>query len=330
MRVVFYQRKPLAGCNYGIEQIFESVRRVLPSDVQSTVAISPLMSRGIWRCLLNLLAAPFHQGDVNHVTGDIHYVTLLLRGRRTVLTVHDCIFEGHPSRIRRLLLIWLWLRVPAARAAVIATDSEYSKSRIVAHTGCRPEKVVVAGACISPVFVRHDKLFNSRRPTVLHVGTSSNKNLERVCEALVGIPCTLRIVGRLSAGQQALLESSGVEWSSAAGLSDEELYKTYTESDIVVFASTYEGFGLPIIEGNAVGRPVVTGSTTSMPEVAGNAACLVDSYDVTSIRGGILRVIEDEGYRNALVENGYRNAARFTAAECADAYLTIYRSLAGS
>jgi glycosyltransferase involved in cell wall biosynthesis len=96
---------------------------------------------------------------------------------------------------------------------------------------------------------------------------------------------------------------------------------------MVIFASTYEGFGLPIIEANAVGRPVVTSDIYSMPEVAGDAACLVNPFDVSNIRTGVLRVIQDESYRRKLIENGFKNVERFKPNAIAQQYLELYKEL---
>jgi glycosyltransferase involved in cell wall biosynthesis len=52
----------------------------------------------------------------------------------------------------------------------------------------------------------------------------------------------------------------------------------YNKSDILAFVSTSEGFGMPILEANAVGRVVVTSNITSMPEVANNAAHYVNPF----------------------------------------------------
>ena len=60
---------------------------------------------------------------------------------------------------------------------------------------------------------------------------------------------------------------------------------------------------------------------------AGDAACLVDPFDVGSIREGILRVIRDDAYRRTLVENGFRNRLRFLPEEVGRQYAEIYRSL---
>jgi glycosyltransferase involved in cell wall biosynthesis len=102
----------------------------------------------------------------------------------------------------------------------------------------------------------------------------------------------------------------------------------YKECDLVTFVSTHEGFGMPIVEANIVGRPVVTANVSSMPEVAGNAAHLVDPFDVADIRRGILKVIEEDAYREQLILNGFENQKRFKAELIAGQLEAIYRRVA--
>jgi Glycosyltransferase len=84
---------------------------------------------------------------------------------------------------------------------------------------------------------------------------------------------------------------------------------------------------MPIIEAQTVGRPVVTSNCSSMPEVAGvGGACLVDPFDVASIRAGVLRVIKDPDYREALVKRGFENVCRFRPQAIARAYCALYRA----
>jgi glycosyltransferase involved in cell wall biosynthesis len=108
------------------------------------------------------------------------------------------------------------------------------------------------------------------------------------------------------------------------------MVQSYVECDMLAFPSTYEGFGMPILEAQAVERPVVTSSVASMPEVAGEGACLVDPFDVASIRAGVLRVMHDAAYRQSLVVAGRRNCARFSPREIAEAYARVYREIAAA
>jgi glycosyltransferase involved in cell wall biosynthesis len=110
-------------------------------------------------------------------------------------------------------------------------------------------------------------------------------------------------------------------------LSEQEVIQKYIACDILVFVSFFEGFGLPIIEANAVERVVVTSNISSMPEIAGDAACLVDPYDIPSIRNGIIKVIENDSFREKLIENGRKNKARFTAEHIASQYYHLYKQL---
>jgi glycosyltransferase involved in cell wall biosynthesis len=162
----------------------------------------------------------------------------------------------------------------------------------------------------------------------LQVGTGEhNKNICRVAEALRGISCELEIIGRVSERQRQVLERNSISYRSYSNLSDAEVIERYRQCDAVLAASTYEGFGMPIIEANAVGRPVVTSNVCAMPEVAGGAACLVDPFDCASIREGVLRILEDPGYRAGLVKEGFENVKRFHPVRIASEYAALYQEV---
>jgi glycosyltransferase involved in cell wall biosynthesis len=324
--IVHFHRKPAPG-NHSLERVFDAVRGAM-AGVDVRVHFCKYPSRGIGRRIASLLAAVRAQGQINHITGDVHYLAFLLPRDRTVLTIHDCRSMIRLHGLRRRIFQCFWLKIPVARAGLVTVVSEQTREEVLRYTRCPESKIRVIPNPVSNALRPLPLTFRSERPTILQVGTADNKNLTRVAEALAGISCTLRIVGQPGPETEAALRRSGIDYSSCAGVSDEQLAEEYATADMVVFCSTYEGFGMPIVEANAVGRPVVTSDREPMRSVAGTAACLVDPCDVASIRAGVLKVIHGPAYRASLIEKGWENVKRFQPEVIAAGYLTVYRELA--
>ena len=177
---------------------------------------------------------------------------------------------------------------------------------------------------VSPSFIYIPKSINRENPVILHIGTRPNKNLKKTILALKGTPCHLRIVGNLSAGNKILLHDNGIKYSSCTNISDDELVEEYRKCDVANFPSLYEGFGMPIIEGQATGRVVVTSNRSPMKEVAGGSAVLVNPDDITSIRRGYREAINNgESY----IEKGLINVKRFSIETIAKQYLNLIKSI---
>ncbi len=328
--VTFFHRKPHAVGNYSVESIFEDVRRRLAGRISARVSVGRFLSQGLLRRLYLCAEAFFRQGEVNHVTGDISFVGLVLPRKRTVQTILDCVSVARSRGMKREILRLFWVTLPVRCSAVVTAISEATKQEILRLSpGCRPDKIVVVPVAISGRFEPCPKPFNNSCPRILQLGAAPNKNLPRLIQAVKGLTCQLDIIGKHVPEYEAMLREAGVRYTYRWHLSDDEILRAYQEADIVSLVSTYEGFGMPILEGQAVGRPVITSTILSMPEVAGDAACLVDPYLPAAIRAGLDRIIGDEEYRTSLVRRGYENVRRFDPDVIAESYFSIYRSLAG-
>jgi glycosyltransferase involved in cell wall biosynthesis len=277
--------------------------------------------RNIWYVFKNR-----NKDGVNHITGDIHYCAIALIGCKSVLTIHDlshvyCV----ENPIKRFLLKVLWYNIPLKIVNKVVCISSHTKEQLMSIA--KGLDIAVIHNAVESLFQPASKEFNKNRPVVLQIGTAWNKNLLSIVNSLFSISCHLRIIGKLSLEQQDFLLQNHINYSVKSDLSDQEVVEEYKNCDIVCFCSIYEGFGMPIVEGNATGRCVITSAILPMAEIAGNAAHLVNPLDVDSIRDGFLKIISDDDYRNRLILQGFENVKRFQPASAAKQYLNLYNSL---
>lgn len=330
IKVVHFHRKPRAVGNYSLETYYHLIRKKMVPEISITPHVSPYESKGLLKRVYNIVEAAFHQGDVNHVTGDVHFLTVLMRKRKTILTVLDCGILKDAKGWKRSLLKLFWFDWPVRRVNFITAISEATKKDLLTIVKFPEEKIKVIHIAVSPIFKPVAKEFNDKAPRILHIGTAPNKNLKRTILALKDIPCTLVIIGKESPAEEQLLKEYGMqyEWYKTA-LTEEAVYGEYVKCDILSFVSLLEGFGMPIVEANATGRVVITGNTSSMPEIAGNGALLVDSSSTAAIKNGFLQILQDPSLRNNLIENGFQNVKRFSAEEIVKQHESLYKQVYG-
>jgi glycosyltransferase involved in cell wall biosynthesis len=290
----------------------------------------PFESDSLPHLIRNGLFADRERSDINHITGDIHYISLFLPGFKTILTIHDIYSARRGGWLNRLVIRILWYYLPAWKVRYITVISKWSLEELGRIIPFARKKIRVIP---NPVMIKDGpfpKEFNKSKPKILIVGTKSNKNLEGMLKACRKVRCSLSLLGELSEKQARLLEDYGLEYTNHFDIGYDRVVQLYKECDLLLFPSFEEGFGLPILEAQAVGRPVITSNITAMPDTAGEGACLVDPYDVNSIRDGLNKVIEDDSYRTELIKKGLENLKRFDPERIAGMYMDLYREVGES
>ena len=295
--------------------------------VSPDLKVLPWSSKGLINRIRSIAWAKRHQGKVNHITGDVHFLAIGMDRSKTILTVLDLEMLKRLKGWKRFIVKLFWFEIPFRYCKVVTVISDATKQEILRHIRTRPPRIEVVPCVVDKQFQPMAREFNRNCPRILQIGSGHNKNIERLAAALEGMNVHLHIIGRLSASLEQCLQSHKIQYSNAVGLTNLEILLAYQDSDILSFVSTEEGFGMPILEAQWVERPVVTSNCSSMPEVAGDGAVFVDPYDITSIRQGFQRLITDDLFRNALVAKGRQNRVRFSIESVAAQYIALYQSL---
>ena len=210
-----------------------------------------------------------------------------------VVTVHDLAVLRHPEWFNRWTSRYSRVAVPRvirAASRVIAV-SEFTKSELMSLLAVSEEKIRVVPNAVEEAFTLNGP--RAEGDYALAVGTlEPRKNLARIAQAVEG---ELRVVG--VRGWGGVDPPPNVTW--LGHVPDEELAQLYRGARCLVYASLYEGFGIPVAEALACGCPIVTSRGSAMEEIARSDATYVDPTDVASIRAGIAQATQPSPRRGA-------------------------------
>lgn len=324
MNIQFISRNIKAGFSFA--KVFNPIINFVAKNNNVMNFEVPEYRNMPWHSLKNIWFVHSHvkKGYIHHVTG-MPELAIGVWKRNTVLTFHDINFMNNTRNpIARYYKYLLRLYLPIKAANKITCISEFTKQEILKYVGV---DIKVIHNPIDSAFTYVPKAFNAEKPRILHIGTGWNKNLGNTIMALKDIPCHLRIIGKISDEFKDMLENYHIDYSNGYRLTDEQILEEYHNCDIVNFPSIYEGFGMPVIEGQAIGRVVITSRIEPLIEISGNAVEYVVPDDVNNMREAYLHVINDSVYRQSLIRKGLENVKRFNIKNICDQYMQVYNEL---
>lgn len=301
---------------HGIGRFATEVRRRLPSFKcielrgQPSAAIDPLrLSRHLRLLAPQLYFSPGYNAPIGAPCP-------------FVFCLHDLnhLFVPENSSALKLAYYRYVIRPAVHRSELVLTVSEFSRNAICSWAEVDGSRVINVGNGVSDAFRPEGRAYRAfDRPYILYVGNHKpHKNLPRLLAAFAtcGIPREFLFVGTGLPGAELRRVISQLRLQDRvcfiARPPEQVLAELYRGATSLVLVSTYEGFGLPIIEAMACGTPVVASSIASMPEVAGDAALLVDPGDIEAIGVALKRIIESESLRLQLRDRGLARARQYS------------------
>lgn len=315
-----------------IPKIVLAIEKLLPFNVRTALSNNPLF-------------LILRKNAIIHFTAQNFALPLFFKKYRSVVTVHDMIsFEFSKKELfigKRLSffnkIISKINLIALKKANRIIADSEYTKKRIIKMINYPAERISVVHLGVDtkefrPLKVKKDPF------TILYVGSEMpRKNLPVLIKAFAKLKKKL---------PQAKLVKVGLpQWPgsrkrlkkliSKLDISDSVIFKDYSDNlaleynkaALLVQPSTYEGFGLPVLEAMACGCPVICCNKTSLPEVGGRAVLYFNGHDIEDLTRKIYKVLTKNQLRNNLVEKGLVQSKRFSWKKTAQETIKVYNRI---
>lgn len=267
--------------------------------------------------------------------------------RRTITTIHDIGFHESPeyrSKKERGYLEWS-TRYALTHCSRVIAISEFTKRELVRVYGANESKVTVVHLGVDGGYFSQKigsmeiqtvrERYTLKNPYLLFVGRiDSRKNVERLVRAFEVLReqkifnGDLVLAGPLGFdGEQVLNNITCSRYSRSikylGWVPEDDKRVLLHSTEVFVFPSLYEGFGLPVIEAQLCGAPVVCSNTTSLPEAAGMGALFCDPLNPEHIAKSVASVLSDTQQKGDLIAKGLLNAQRFSWERCARETLAL-------
>lgn len=316
-------------------QVHDNIFRAKLNLPQDLIVFSQTIPTKIARYLPPFVALP--KGCIFHSS---YYRVPWGSDCATVETAYDFTYERFGTGLPRLVHT-VQKRIALQKACGVICISESTKRDLLKFVpGVSEDRIRVIHLGYSDEFRPAQEKENREPidrkglhdlPYLVYVGDrSSYKNFRLAVHAVSQVSGYGLVVvggGALSRSDQALLdEQLGGRHLHLDRLPNEKLNSLYNSAHALIYPSSYEGFGIPVIEAMAAGCPVIATNTSSIPEAAGDAGLLVDEVSAEAFAERI-RSLENSSLREAVIQRGFENAKRFSWERCYQETIAFYREI---
>jgi len=282
---------------------------------------------------------------INHVKiiHSLHYsFPLLVVGPVTrVVTVHDAIFIVHPEFHTKFRVWWftLWLRLIGWSRVKIICVSESTRRDIVKYI----DNTIAGRSVVIPLGVKSRdenillvEKIQDKEKYVLFIGTiEPRKNVDVLLQSFLS-SCLSRtyklfIVGKYGwkseKTRNIITEARNHNVVYLEYVDDHKKWELLRNAALLVYPSSYEGFGLPVLEGMSAGCPVLTCANSSLIEVGGEAAFFAAEPSVDLLASEMERILTNDDLRREHIALGYEQIKKYTWDKMVARTLKYYNEL---
>ena len=242
-----------------------------------------------------------------------------------IITVHDMIHELFFNNIKSKILINQKKNNIYNSKAIICISESTKKDLISFYPNIDIKKIHVIYNGIADCFYNYN---NNYENYFLFVGSRAfYKNFHKIPELVsTMINYTLVIIGSdLTQSEINLLNNFlPNRWKHYKNVSNSDLNKFFNNAFALIYPSSYEGFGLPVLESMKAGCPVIALNRSSIPEISGNAAVLMDELDLINFYNSVNYILNN---RNDIIQNGELNSKKYTWDTCYNETKCLYKSI---
>lgn len=254
-----------------------------------------------------------------------------------VVTVHDFTYEKFASGLKRLIHT-RQKRKALHRAQAIVCVSDNTKKDLLKYFPEIPsEKISVIHNGVDKSFrplseyekKEAQKRLALQQPFLLFVGSRAPyKQFAFALRVAAQIDMPLLIVGApLTPAERKDVEQYKVDHIVRSYVSNQELIYYYSLATVLLYPSSYEGFGIPVIEAQRCQCPVIAYKASSIPEVLGEYPFCLEQLDIQIATAFIQKLRTDPSYLRKVQQAGVDNAQRFSWEKMQQQYAALYRKL---
>lgn len=279
---------------------------------------------------INRYLSPRIKIDVPTIFHSSYYRTVSNKLARNITTVHDFTYELFYNGFRKKIHSWQKFKAIKSSDIVVCISQNTARDLVKFCPSINPQKIRIIYNGVSEEYYPINQADDYSKDSILFVGARSGyKNFNYTVDSIADTNYKLVICGSplLDSEIKYLnLKLGRARYKYLGRVSNQELNRLYNSVLCLAYPSSYEGFGIPVLEAQRAKCPVIALNSSSIPEVMGDKSFLLNQLSSSEFKEK-LRILQKDKRRHEIIEEGYQFSKRFSWNAMSTEYLNLYEEL---